>query len=156
MQQHHFENWVMGIALFGFAGWLTGCSDRPEETREKGMDTTIVREAAPPQPAYDAAMDPYLMGGAGVKPYRDTLGVKVYEAVINPGDSFALHQHPDHTVYVMEGGTLSLSLNGGPVTEMVLEKGAVMVGGPLSDAGWNSGKSRVRLLVHDIYRPRNP
>lgn len=42
--------------------------------------------------------------------HGDTLGIKMYIGTMEPSDSVAWHFHPDHPVYVMEGGTLAVLL----------------------------------------------
>jgi uncharacterized cupin superfamily protein len=108
----------------------------------------------PAKPAYDSSIDAFTLGGPSIQKIADSLGIKLFIVTIKPGDTATLHSHPDHAVYVLEGGELAVSFQGGPRTIMKLPKGAGFVGGPLSDAAKNTGKTTVKLLIAHVYRPR--
>ncbi|MGB5236258.1 MAG: hypothetical protein WBM43_09055 [Flavobacteriaceae bacterium] len=102
----------------------------------------------------DPATDPLVVGKEFAKVYSDTLNVQMYEMTMKPDDSIGLHIHPDHSVYVLEGGKMLLYIDGTDEMEMVLETGVGFVSGPLTDAAKNIGDTDIRLLIHEIYRPR--
>ena len=106
-------------------------------------------------PTYDPAMEPLTVGAKYSKKLSDTLGVKMYEFTVKPGDSWGLHEHPDHAVYVLEGGTMALFMSvTGKVDTLNFPTGFALINGPLSDSGRNVGNTTIKLLVADIYRPR--
>ena len=78
----------------------------------------------------------------------------MFMVTIKPGDTATLHSHPDHTVYVIEGGELAVTFQGQQRQIMKMQKGMGLVGGPLSDAAKNIGKTTIKLLMTHIYRPR--
>lgn len=126
-----------------------GNNDKVSTPEPGNQDTTSA-------PAYDPAMDSYNLGGDALKKLGDTLGVKMYEFTAKPGDSWALHSHPDHTAYILEGGTAALFMSTtGRQDTITFPTGMALVNGPLSDSGKNIGKTTIRFLVTDIYRPRN-
>ena len=136
------------------------CNDPgSSETGTAANDTVTVADTTTAAPAdyftYDPAMEPLTVGAQFVKKITDTLGVKMYEFTVKPGDSASLHAHPDHLVYVLQGGTLLISMNGGAPQNMELKTGVGFISGPLKDAGKNVGKTTIKLLVADIYRPRS-
>lgn len=108
----------------------------------------------PTDPAYDSTIDAFTLGGESIQKLADTLGIKMFIATMKPGDTAKLHSHPDHTVYVLEGGELAVTFQGGPRQIMKMQKGMGFVGGPLADAARNTGKTTVKLLMTHIYRPR--
>ncbi len=79
----------------------------------------------------------------------------MYEFTVKPGDSAAMHTHPDHTVYVLQAGKLAVTFKGAGRQIMDFKAGTGFISGPLSDAGKNVGTTTVKLLVTDIYRPRD-
>jgi uncharacterized cupin superfamily protein len=106
-------------------------------------------------PSYDPAMDPLTTGGNMIKKLADSLGVKMYEFSVKPGESWSVHSHPDHMVYVLEGGKMALYMKeAGRQDTMTFPTGAAFVSGPLTDSGRNVGKSTIKMMVADIYRPR--
>jgi hypothetical protein len=136
--------------------YLIGCKESATSSKNNGMDTTstVNISETSSMPAYDPAMEATTVGAQFSKKLGDTLNMKMYEFTLEPGDSAANHTHPDHTVYVLQGGKLSISLNGGAPQEMVLITGTGFISGSLSDALKNIGTTTIKLVVTDIYRPR--
>lgn len=99
-------------------------------------------------------MEPLTVGAQFSKKLGDTLNIKMYEFTVKPGDSAALHTHPDHTVYVLQGGKLAITFQGVGRQKLDLKTGTGFISGPVSDTGKNIGNTTVKLLVTDIYRPR--
>lgn len=140
------------------SGILLSCN-QPEKQQQTTDDKSTTADTsttttAAPEFTYDAAMEPTTVGAKFTKMLNDTLGIKLYEFTIKPGDSAAIHKHPDHVVYVLQGGKLNISFNNGPMQEMNLQTGTGFVSGSLSDYGKNIGKTTIKLVVADIYRPR--
>ena len=102
----------------------------------------------------DPLTDPLVVGKDYIQMFSDTLGVQMYLMTMKPGDSVGLHVHPDHAVYVLEGGKLMLYLDGTEAMEMELPTGAGFVSGPLTDAATNIGDTEIQLVISEIYRPR--
>ena len=142
-------------------GWVIG----PFTDAAKNIGKTTIRavEVAvhrprgveiPANPAYDSTIDAFSLGGESIHKLADTLGIKMFIVTMKPGDTAKLHSHPDHTVYVLEGGELAVTIQGGQRQIMKMQKGMGLVDGPLSDAAKNIGKTTIKLLMTHIYRPR--
>ena len=82
------------------------------EKNDKDTTTVIANSDASAMPAYDPAMDPLVVGAAFSKKLGDTLNMKMFEASIKPGDSVAIHTHPDHSFYVIQGGKIEVTIQG--------------------------------------------
>ena len=108
----------------------------------------------PPKPAYDPTTDAFNLGGASIQRLADTLGIKMFIATMKPGDSATLHSHPDHAVYVLQGGELAVTYPDGAQEKKKFEKGMGLVDGPLSNGTKNTGKTTIKLLMTHIYRTR--
>lgn len=104
-------------------------------------------------PSYDPSMDPLTVGAQFSKKLGDTLNIKMYELTLKPGDSAALHTHPDHTFYVLQGGKVAVTFQGRGRQVLDLKVGMAGISGPVTDAAKNVGNSTVKLLIHDIYFP---
>ena len=116
----------------------------------------LAKTDAAAMPAYDPAMDPVKVEAATItNMFADTLGVKFYQVDIKPGDSAAMHTHPDHLVYVLDGGMVKLMSKGGEWAPVEFKTGMGLVTGPDTHTGKNIGTTTIKLLVADIYRPRN-
>ena len=132
------------------------CNDTATTSEQTDKDTTSVTPDTDvaAMPPYDPGMDPYNVGGQSIKKMGDSLGIKMYELTVKPGDSAALHSHPDHAVYVLQGGKLDVTFKGAPMQVMDLKTGSGFISGAVSDAIKNTGKTTVKLLLVDIHRPR--
>ncbi len=140
------------ILALGICFALIACN-QPAKTDEAAK-TTETKTESTPMPAYDPAMDPIKVEAAFAKVLADTLNVKLYEVTLNPGDSVGLHTHPDNAVYVIEGGTGEIKLKDGSVQAVEFKKGMGLIGGSVTHSGKNTGTTTIKLLVADIYRPR--
>lgn len=136
-----------------FAFIFIGCNEPPK--KDESAKTEDSKIEATPLPAYDPAMDPIKVEAAFNKVLADTLNVKLYEVTLKPGDSAGLHTHPDFILYILQGGTLKIySKEGEPqINELQTGMGFIFPGG--THSGINIGTTTVKLLVSDIYRPRN-
>ena len=134
------------------------CNDTTTTSETNDKDTTSIASNADTltMPAYDPAMDPLTTGGQMIKKMGDTLGVKMYEFTVKPGQSWGLHTHPDHTVYMLQGGKMALYMReAGRQDTLTLPTGMALVSGSLTDSGKNIGNTTIKMLVTDIYRPRS-
>ena len=138
--------------------FLLSCN-QPATTSEKtNEDTTAIAASSDSSsmPAYDPAMDPLTVGAQMSKKLGDTLGVKMYEFTVKPGESWGLHTHPDHTVYMLQGGKMALYMReAGRQDTLTFPTGMALVSAPLTDSGRNIGNTTIKMLVTDIYRPRS-
>ena len=137
--------------------FLISCNQSATTSEKNNADTSAVATISDTStmPPYDPAMEPLTVGAKFSKKLGDTLGVKMYEFTVKPGESWALHTHPDHTVYVLQGGKMALFIQAaGKQDTLTFPTGMALISGPLSDSGRNIGNTTIKLLVQDIYRPR--
>lgn len=134
------------------------CNDTATTSQVNDTDTTIVgstNKDTSTVPSYDQEMDPLTVGAQMSKKLGDTLGVKMYEFTVKPGQSWGLHTHPDHTVYMLQGGKMALYMReAGRQDTLTFPTGMALVSGPLTDSGRNIGNTTIKMLVTDIYRTR--
>ncbi|MCM8568541.1 hypothetical protein NE848_04075 [Gramella jeungdoensis] len=155
-------NIILSLILIVFVSLLTfGCKEKG--TKENPVENNPMEEKTVPQtnvdsmeamPVFDPSLDPLVIGKEFSKVFADTLNVQMYEFTMKPGDSVGLHQHLDHTIYVLEGGTLQVYVNGTEPVEMNLKAGEGFVSGPLKDAAKNVGETTIKWLATEIHRPR--
>ena len=133
--------------------------NEPEATSEKkDADTVVAENKTAEMPPYDPALDPLTVAGSNGKLLHDSLGIKMFEVTVKPGEVAALHTHPDHAIYILEGGKAMVYSKDFPGGEkgivMELKAGAGWVGGPLTDSARNIGNTTIRMLEVDVRRPR--
>ncbi|MEO7046900.1 MAG: hypothetical protein ABI091_16475 [Ferruginibacter sp.] len=136
--------------------FLISCNQSPTTSDKNKMDTTALatNSDTPSIPAYNPAMDPLTVGAAFSKKLGDTLNMKMFEVTLKPGDSVAIHTHPDHSFYVLQGGKIEVNIQGEGVKIFDLKPGMGWLSGPLTDFGKNIGNTTVKWLEVDVYRPR--
>lgn len=144
---------VMALAAIAL---LVACGDKSSEAPSAGTEQPFPPEevAAESLPEFDPALDPVTVAPEYLQMLGDTLGMQMYVLTMKPRDSVGLHQHLDHTVYVMEGGTLLVYVNGTDPVEYPLNMGDALISGPLTDAAINTGETTIKLLITEVHRPR--
>ena len=133
--------------------FLISCNQSANTSEKNDADTTTVVTSSDTSAMspYDPAMEPLTVGAKFSKKLSDTLGIKMYEFTVKPGDSWALHTHPDHIVYVLQGGKMALFIQAaGRQDTLTFPTGMALISGPLSDSGKNIGNTTMKLLVSDI------
>lgn len=75
--------------------------------------------------------------------------VRVLNATFKPGNKAVMHNHPDHLVYVLEGGKMKLTSQGKTDTLELKAGDAVFLKAQLHEAE-NIGKTTIALLVVEL------
>ena len=122
--------------------------DEPAKTDTATTETVSIAD-------FDPAMDATKTAGYPATILGDTLNVKAYEFLANPGDSIPMHAHPDHMIYVLEGGIADITGADGKTQSAEFKKGACIISGPQSHAAKNTGTTTLKLLIVHVYRPRS-
>lgn len=137
--------------------FLISCNQSATTSKKNNVDTTSISTSKEtlPEFTYDPAMDPLTVGAAFSKKLGDTLNMKMFEVTIRPGDSVAIHTHPDHSFYVLQGGKIEVNIQGLGVKIFDLKPGMGWISGPVTDFGKNIGNTTVKWLEVDVYRPRD-
>ena len=132
---------------------LMACNEQPK--KDETSTTDVSKNETATIPSYDPAMDPVKVEAAFNRVLADTLNVKLHEVTLNPGDSVGMHTHPDFTMYILQGGTLKIYPKEGEPQVLELKTGMGFIFPTVTHSGKNIGTTTIKLLVSDIYRPRN-
>ena len=104
--------------------------------------------AATPDAATDAAkVSPDLY-----KVKNDTLGIRIVEAAYKPGQSSAMHFHPDNAIYVISGGKAELTTKDGNKVNIELKTGTSSIRTAEAHSVKNTGKTAIKVLLVEVYR----
>jgi quercetin dioxygenase-like cupin family protein len=125
-----------------------------EAKKEEPAKTDEVKTEVSTMPGYDPAMDPTKTAGYPATIVGDTLGMKAYEFNANPGDTIPMHSHPDHIIYVLEGGTGDITDKEGKTQAAEFKKGQCILSGPQNHSAKITGTTPIKLLIVQVYRPR--
>jgi quercetin dioxygenase-like cupin family protein len=96
------------------------------------------------------SLDPAVVNPHTVHVTLENEHVRVFEAVLKPGQKEALHSHPRTVVYVIEGGRMRNHPETGTATESELTAGQTMYREPLTHWAENIGTTTMRLVVVEM------
>lgn len=96
------------------------------------------------------SLDPAVVNPHTVKVTLENEHVRVFEAVLKPGDKEALHSHPRTVVYVIEGGRTRNHSEDGTTTESELSAGQTLYREPLTHWAENIGTTTMRLVIVEL------
>ena len=135
--------------LMAFALFACNNAKKEEPAKIDAAKTEIVS-----MPGFDPAMDATKTPGYPATILADTLNLKAYEFLVNPGDTVPMHSHPDHVIYVLESGTAEIKGTDGKAQVTEFKKGACIISGPAAHSAKNTGTTPIKLLIVHCYRPR--
>ena len=75
--------------------------------------------------------------------------VRVLDLFLKPGDKAVMHSHPDHVVYVLNGGKAKLT-SSGKTDVMDMKNGQAIFLKAQSHDAENTGKTDLHLLVVEL------
>ena len=93
------------------------------------------------------AQDPSKVSPEIYKVLLDNDDVTVMEVTFKPGQGDNMHSHLVHTVYVIQGGKIKLTMPDGTSKEMEVPSGASMHLGPATHQATNTGETELKLLA---------
>jgi len=94
-------------------------------------------------------MDP-MMAAANVYEFlNENERARVLKVTFKPGDTAKMHHHPQHVVYVLNGGKLKLTSEG-KTQELDLKEGSVLFLEEQNHEATNVGKTKITLLVVEL------
>ncbi|HJS00639.1 MAG TPA: cupin domain-containing protein [Flavobacterium sp.] len=97
------------------------------------------------------AQDPMKVGP---KVYKKILlendKVRVMSVEFAPGQAIPMHSHPQHTAYILTGGTIQITEKGKAATISKIKAGDVIYFPAVTHMGKNIGKSTIKLVVTEI------
>jgi quercetin dioxygenase-like cupin family protein len=93
--------------------------------------------------------DPLKAGKGFYKLVMENDRVRVLDLSLKPGDKVAMHHHPDHVIYVLNGGKAKLT-SSGKTDVMDMKNGLAIFLNALSHDAENTGKTDLHLLVVEL------
>jgi quercetin dioxygenase-like cupin family protein len=101
----------------------------------------------------DASMDASKVAPDLYKVTKDTMGIRILHATYKPGQSSAMHSHPDLVLYVISGGTTEFTGKDGKKTKMDLKTGMSSIVPADTHSVKNIGKTTAKVLLVEVSRP---
>ena len=103
----------------------------------------------------DPVLDASKVAGDHYKVLNDSLGLRILEVNYKPGQSSALHAHPDYAAYIVEGGTGEITTKEGTKNTTSIKSGTSWVSASDSHSAKNVGKKSFKIILFEVNRARN-
>ena len=84
---------------------------------------------------------------------KDSMGIRVLNVEYKPGDSSAMHSHPDNALYVIDGGKGEFTAKDGSKQTAEFTPGMTMISGAETHSVKNIGTTTVRAILVEVNRP---
>ena len=84
---------------------------------------------------------------------KDSMGIRVLNILYKPGDSSAMHSHPDNALYVIDGGKTEFIGKDGSKQVVDFKSGTAMINGAGTHSVKNVGKTTVKAILVEVNRP---
>ncbi len=142
------------LLTIGISLTLLACNT--QQNKEASADSTATDTSSnqataetPAQENIDAAkVAPTLYTVA-----KDTMGIRVLKITYKPGDSSALHSHPDNVLYVIDGGKGEFTEKDGTKDVRELKSGMIMTQAASTHSVKNVGKTTLKAILVEVNRP---
>ena len=143
------------LLALGISMALIACNqgDKKEESSSTTDSTSITKTDTVQQVTQDAAIDAVKAAPDLYKIISDTMGIRLLEATYKPGESSALHSHPDYALYVIDGGTAEFTGKDGTKRTSEMKSGMEIVRPAEVHSVKNTGKTTLKVLLVEVNRP---
>ncbi|MDQ6757140.1 MAG: cupin domain-containing protein [Bacteroidota bacterium] len=84
---------------------------------------------------------------------KDTIGIRIVKVTYKPGDSSAMHSHPDNVLYVVDGAKMEFTLPDGSKQVHDLTPGMTMIQPGSSHSVKNIGTTTANAYLFEVNRP---
>ena len=140
---------IMALAISFFFIACNNKEDTTETTTNEAASTTTTTDATTQNQEMDAAkVAPGLYTVA-----KDTMGIRVLNILYKPGDSSAMHSHPDNALYVIDGGKAEFTAKDGSKQIADFKAGMTMIGGSETHSVKNIGTTTMKGILVETNRP---
>ncbi len=145
---------VIAVALSFFFIACNNEEKKPEPptTDSSSTTTTTTTDNSAPKQDLDAAK----VAPGLYTVVKDTMGIRVLNILYKPGDSSAMHSHPDNALYVIDGGKGEFIGKDGSKQVVDMKAGMTMIGGPETHSVKNVGNTTLKAILVEVNRPNQP
>ena len=123
--------------------------DTTETTSNEASSTTTTTDAT----TQNTDMDATKVAPGLYTLVKDTMGIRVLDILYKPGDSSAMHSHPDNALYVIDGGKGEFTAKDGSKQVAEFKAGMTMIGGSETHSVKNIGNTTLKAILVEVNRP---
>jgi quercetin dioxygenase-like cupin family protein len=143
------------IVALGISVTLVACNggENKEESSATTDTSAITKTDTVPPASQETTIDAIKAAPSLYKVLSDTMGIRLVEADYKPGDSSAMHSHPDYALYVIDGGTAEFTGKDGTKRSSEMKSGMEIVKAGEVHSVKNTGKTTIKVLLVEVNRP---
>jgi quercetin dioxygenase-like cupin family protein len=139
------------LAIFISISFIA-CKDKGKG-EEKGTTTDSTKTTMSTDNSNNTAgMDAVTVAPGLYKTLADTLGIRIVEVNYKPGDSSAMHWHPDYAIYTAQGGTVTFYAKDGSSNPVTLPTGATLIKPGEWHSAKNTGTNPIKVILFEVSR----
>ena len=147
------NNFSQALLAFGISCALAACQAGASKTVAPSPATgsSLQKDTTVPGAVMDAVT-------AAPNLYRvlsDSLGIRIVSVNYGPGDSSAMHAHPDNALYVLKGSTVAFTTQEGRSPAREFKTGMTAVRGAEAHSAKNTGTRPLQVILVEVARPMN-
>jgi quercetin dioxygenase-like cupin family protein len=150
MSLKFYCQYILAIGMTLFITACNGNDSKVSSTDSTGVTETKSDTVSPSEKP--GAMDAVKVAPGLYKVLADSLGIRMLDATYKPGDSSAMHSHPENAMYVLEGGSSIFTDNSGKETRVDLKTGMSAVSPSETHSVKNIGKNTTKVILVEINR----
>ena len=151
-------NYVLTLALlFGCGGGQSTDSTTPVMTEPPPEEPIAAEPEQPTEPAQPAEPpappepgDPAQVGPDIYKAITENDQLRAFEVTFAAGAKIGLHKHPDHVVYALTDGKLTITVQDGAAQEADLKAGQAMFLAAQAHTAENKTDKEIKLVVVEL------
>ncbi len=148
-------NQIMKSAILAMAISFVfiACNNEEKKTEPAAADSTQSQTTTTDTTAKSQDMDAAKVAPGLYTVAKDTMGIRVLNILYKPGDSSAMHSHPDNALYVIDGGKAEFTEQDGSKQTVDLKSGMAMIRGGGMHSVKNVGKTTLKAILVEVNRP---
>jgi quercetin dioxygenase-like cupin family protein len=154
----NFMNHIMKPAFIATAIALVfaACNNEEKKTESETTDSTTATTATTEATPQSQDLDATKVAPGLYTLVKDTMGIRVLEVNYKPGDSSAMHSHPDNALYVINGGKGEFTEKDGSKQVVDFKAGMTGIGGAETHSVKNVGNTTLKAILVEVNRPNRP
>ena len=141
---------IMAITIFFV---FIACNNEDKKTEPASSDSTATTTTMTEITSENQDMDAAKVAPGLYTVAKDTMGIRVLNILYKPGDSSAMHSHPDNALYVIDGGKGEFTAKDGSKQVLELKPGMTMIGGAETHSVKNIGTTTMKAILVEVNRP---
>jgi quercetin dioxygenase-like cupin family protein len=142
---------LLMLAIFISISFVA-CKDKGKGEEKSSTTDSTKTATQTTEKSSTEGMDAVTMAPNFYKVVADTLGIRMVDVNYKPGDSSALHWHPDYSIYAIEGGTATFYAKDGKKMENDMKTGWTMIRPGEWHSVKNTGKANLHVMLVEVNR----